>query len=138
MYMYVHPYAPIAQFVAQSPRLSGKINYALGRATEPANWLRSRGVPVPSFDKYGEAPKKLMEYGPYATGRLQEEMQQADGGRIERRAGGRVTHEDKADQLIAAADRAKRHINRKTEPLLQTPDEAVAKALAVANQAIGD
>ena len=62
----------------------------------------------------------------------------ADGGRIERRAGGRVTHEDKADQLIAAADRAKRHINRKTEPLLQTPDEAVAKALAVANQAIGD
>jgi hypothetical protein len=62
----------------------------------------------------------------------------ADGGRIERRAGGRVTHEDKADQLIAAADRAKRQINRKTEPLLQTPDEAVAKALAVANQAIGD
>jgi hypothetical protein len=71
-------------------------------------------------------------------GKLESAFGQADGGRIERRAGGRVTHEDKADQLIAAADRAKRHINRKTEPLLQTPDEAVAKALAVANQAIGD
>jgi hypothetical protein len=61
----------------------------------------------------------------------------ADGGRIERKDGGSVFLED-ADHLIEAAEKSLKRINKRTEPLLQMPDETVAKALAVANHAIGD
>ena len=58
--------------------------------------------------------------------------QQANGGRIARRAGGRVGSEGKADALIRAAEMAKKNINKTTEPLLDQPDETITRALAVA------
>jgi hypothetical protein len=62
---------------------------------------------------------------------------QADGGRIVRKSGGRVSsHEADADQLVRAAERAKKGWSAKTEPLLNQSDEAVAKALEVANRSI--
>lgn len=62
----------------------------------------------------------------------------ADGGRVERKDGGSVSHDESGDDLVLAAESALKKINKRTEPLLQMPDETVAKALAVANHAIGD
>lgn len=64
--------------------------------------------------------------------------QQAYGGRVERKAGGRVgiDHERLADQLVGAAERAKKGISRGTEQLLDMPDDHVAHALELANRSI--
>lgn len=58
-------------------------------------------------------------------------MQRSSGGRAPRKSGGRVIT---ADQLIAMADRAKKSINKTTEPLLRQPDEVVVKALDIAHR----
>jgi len=54
-----------------------------------------------------------------------------------RKTGGRVsTHDVAADQLVRAAERAKKGQSAQTEALLQQPDNAVAHALEVANRSI--
>ncbi len=56
---------------------------------------------------------------------------------IGRKSGGRVsTHDMEADQLVRAAERAKKGWNAETEPLLNQSDDAVAHALEVANRSI--
>jgi hypothetical protein len=51
--------------------------------------------------------------------------------------GGRVSsHEHDADQLVRAAERAKKGWSAETEPLLNQSDDAVAHALEVANRSI--
>lgn len=63
---------------------------------------------------------------------------QANGGRVERKSGGRVdvNHDRLADQLVTAAERAKKGISKSTEPLLNMPDDHIAHALEVANRSI--
>ena len=58
--------------------------------------------------------------------------------RLPRASGGRITshHRAKAQALINAADRAKKAHNGTTKPILDMPDETVAKALSLADQAI--
>ena len=57
--------------------------------------------------------------------------------RQDRKSGGRVSpHDADADQLVRAAERAKKGWSAETEPLLQQSDEAVAHALEVANRSI--
>jgi hypothetical protein len=54
-----------------------------------------------------------------------------------RKRGGRVSsHEADADQLVRAAERAKKGWGKETEPLLNQSDDAVAHALEVANRSI--
>ena len=54
-----------------------------------------------------------------------------------RKSGGRVSsHEHDADQLVRAAERAKKGWSAETEPLLNQSDDAVAHALEVANRSI--
>ena len=112
----VHP-ASLAGLTMSSPKIMGGINYGLGSiAGAPA-----RGV---------ENIPYLARQAPYVGSRVNE----AD--RAGRKSGGRVSHETKADQLIAAAESAKKMHGRRTEALLDQPDEAITKALAVAKQNI--
>ena len=54
-----------------------------------------------------------------------------------RKSGGRVSsHEAAADQLVRAAERAKKGQSAQTEALLNQSDDAVAQALEVANRSI--
>jgi hypothetical protein len=63
---------------------------------------------------------------------------EAPDERPTRASGGRITsqHRAKAQALINAADRAKKAHNGNTKPILDMPDETVAKALSLADQAI--
>jgi len=70
------------------------------------------------------------------AGRGQNEPQQSAGGRIGRATGGSVVSANKADQLIKAAESAKKAINSRTEVLLDQPDEKIAGALAIAKRHI--
>ena len=61
----------------------------------------------------------------------------ATGGRIGRATGGRImNHRSEAESLIRLADKTKKALNNSTESLLAVPDEAVTKALSIANEAI--
>ena len=61
----------------------------------------------------------------------------SSGGRIERASGGKVDHVDRlVNKLINQVKVAKKATDQTTEPLLNAPDEAIVKALSVANQAI--
>ena len=56
----------------------------------------------------------------------------AKGGRI-----GKINHAKIAAGLIHAAEMAKKQHSETTKPLLDQPDEAIVKALSVANEALG-
>lgn len=56
------------------------------------------------------------------------------GGRIARKAGGRISAETEAERLVRAAESAKKNIGKGTEEILNAPDERVVKALKVANE----
>lgn len=65
------------------------------------------------------------------------QMQMASGGRIGRKSGGRVQSVDSlVDDLMRRAQKAKKEVNKMTEPLLNQPDETIAHALDVAQRAI--
>ena len=74
---------------------------------------------------------------PYQTGAIMGAIPYAQGDRAERKSGGRVSsHEAAADQLVRAAERAKKGQSAQTEALLNQSDDAVAQALEVANRSI--
>ena len=77
-------------------------------------------------------PRETQDYLQAVVGRAA-----AAGGRIERASGGAVhKHEALIRQLMARVDMAKKAEEDHTEPLLQSPDESIVKALEVANRAI--
>ena len=69
------------------------------------------------------------------TGPAEEERRlrlgRASGGRL-----GKVDHMGIAAALIRAAEKAKKGHSTTTAPLLEQPDEAITKALAIANEAL--
>lgn len=62
--------------------------------------------------------------------------QRRHGGRVSRMSGGRTTlnADSDADRLISMMEQAKKQNGAKTEPLLQSDDNMIAKALEVANR----
>jgi hypothetical protein len=62
----------------------------------------------------------------------------ARGGRIQRASGGRtgMNHAAEAARLVSLAERGKKELGKRTEPLLQKHDDEVAVALSAANKAI--
>ena len=71
--------------------------------------------------------------GPMAYERSLDEPKEKREGRA---SGGKVSKSSIADRLITAAESAKRMSNKATEPLLQTSDESIARALEIANRHI--
>ena len=103
----------MAAAAAASPRLAGLTQYGIGRTEGLVNAIPK----VPAA----------------ATNVVSQIGQEREG----RKSGGRVSrHEADADQLVRAAERAKKGWSAKTEPLLNQSDETVVKALEVANRSI--
>lgn len=66
----------------------------------------------------------------------QERMERASGGRLARASGGRMGrgHPLTVNQIISGIERARRSEQQRTESILRKPDEAVVRALSIANQ----
>lgn len=109
----------IAAATLASPRLAGLASYGMGRLEGAIN-----AVPTPP----SAVTNLLSQIG----------QREASGGRVERKAGGRVgvNHDKMAEQLVGAAERAKKGISKGTESLLDMPDDHIAQALEVANRSI--
>jgi hypothetical protein len=120
--MAAHP-APLAGIALSSPRVAGTLNYGAGRiAGAPARAYESLRPAVEAARQSGRAEDVL---GP---------QPQARGGRARRASGGRLTGITTAAMLMAAAESAKKGHGKATEPLLNQSDEAITRALAIANQ----
>jgi len=113
----------LAAYVGSSPRVGGLLNYGVGRATGLPSRIVDQNRPlVEAARQAGRAEDVL---GP---------QPQARGGRAHRASGGRLTSVTTAPMLVAAAERAKKGHGKATEPLLNQSDEAITRALAIANQ----
>jgi hypothetical protein len=113
----------LAAYVGSSPRVGGVLNYGVGRTTGlPSRIVEQNRAAVEAARQAGRAEDVL---GP---------QPQAAGGRIHRASGGRAIGVLTGDMLVAAAERAKKGHGKATEPLLNQPDEAITRALAIANQ----
>jgi hypothetical protein len=77
-------------------------------------------------------PKRKEEPAPYYPG----EGEEAPPLTIRRARGGKVGHQHLVDRLMRMAEQAKKASNASTEPLLNAPDEAVIKALDIAQRHI--
>ena len=107
----------IAGLAASSPKIMGGLNYGIGRIAG--------------------APAKGVENIPYLARMAPNAANQIDqANRPQRKSGGRVPHGSIADKLMAAAEASKKMHGQRTEVLLDQPDEAITKALAVAKQNI--
>ena len=123
--MGVHPataLAAIPGLALASPKLSGLSQYALGRAERAVNTGARRAA-----DKF--APPVLTNVASQIGSALDDRQNRKTGGRVS-------THDMEADQLVRAAERAKKGWSEETEPLLNQSDDAVAHALEVANRSI--
>jgi hypothetical protein len=116
----------LAGAAATSPRLAGMSQYAVGRAQRALK---------PLSDAASTAVSQPVTYGLTRVGETEQKLQ-ASGGRIGRATGGRAQGAMTADMLIAAAERAKKNDGKATSSLLDQPDEAITRALAIANKNI--
>jgi hypothetical protein len=115
-YAGAHPLALAGGAALASPKIGGQLANKAGMAGR----LISNVTPPQAVMK----PASMM-------GNLEEDPRQG------RKSGGRVSsHDADADQLVKAAERAKKGWSAETEPLLNQSDDAVAHALEVANRSI--
>lgn len=116
-YAGLHPLAVAGSAALASPKIGGQLANKAGMAGRLVNNITPPQVAM--------KPASMM-------GNLEEEPQPAPFKR-----GGRVSsHDADADQLVRAAERAKKGWSEETAPLLNQSDEAVAHALEVANRSI--
>jgi hypothetical protein len=120
-----HPVAvatAVPGLVAASPKLGAYSQYALGRAERAIN------DPISRARGYVTAPVSNV------ASQVGAAVEEREG----RMAGGRVgmPHDKMADQLVMAAERAKKGISKGTESLLDMSDNHIAHALEVANRSI--
>ena len=113
----------ITELAKNNPAASTLINKLNWAATRLPSY-NAKANPLPDNDNSTPADEgaSAPSYAPPRTGR-------ATGGRI-------MNHRSEAENLIRLADKTKKALNNSTESLLAVPDEAVTKALSIANEAI--
>lgn len=122
--MAIHPYAAAGAIMGM-PRVAGNIAYRTGQ-------MGSLGERL-----YKGLPQFAMPIA-YQTGvseRLDTEPEQQEP-RPQRASGGRIGVGSIAQRLVASAEKAHKYHQKTTEEILDAPDEAVVKALAVAKKHI--
>jgi hypothetical protein len=114
--------AAVPGALASSPKLGAYSQYALGRAERAVN------------DRVGGARGYITAPVTNVASQVGSALEDDRQGR---KSGGRVSsHEVAADQLVRAAERAKKGQSAQTEVLLNQSDDAVASALEIANRSI--
>ena len=129
----------IPMLASTDPKVLARVGEILDK-----NWRAQSAINTVSNtlrNAAGATIGRAIRVGVSPTGRVLQTDHQpeanASGGRTERASGGRIMdHDAEADRLVRAADMAKNGVNKTTEKLLDVPDEAIIKALDVAQQAI--
>jgi hypothetical protein len=118
-------------------RLRNEAYQILRMASDPSQ-MGSLTNLINTNARYRQALEALQPALNNAVARQAAANAEAPDERPTRASGGRITshHRAKAQALINAADRAKKAHNGTTKPILDMPDETVAKALSLADQAI--
>lgn len=118
-----------AHLYGQSPKAVGATFYGAGRIGGAPDRLYKALPPgsFPAAQQIGRAENLVGE---------EEEDQPAQVVRQARASGGRAMGIMTAERLMRAAHAAKLKINKSTEQILDEPDEAVVKALDIANRHI--
>ena len=99
--------------------------------------LRQKYLNLISKEKITKGPASEDEVRNSWNRRGQEILNFSKGGRIERKSGGRVDNvQPLVDELMRKFKQAKKVTDKTTEPLLDQPDDAIVKALKVAQDAI--
>lgn len=125
------------QFLLQKPTISNTM-----RLRNILEAMPEAAPSIASASKYPAGPEQKPvnvdeEYEKLVKqGKIKNAPQQNAGGRVGRASGGSVVSANKADQLVRAAESAKKAINSRTEVLLDQPDEKIASALAIAKRHI--
>ena len=113
--------AAVPGALTSSPKLGAYSQYALGKAERAVN------EPVGRARGYITAP----------VSNVVSQVGSAVDDRQGRKSGGRVSsHDAAADQLVRAAERARKGQSAQTQVLLNQSDDAVASALEIANRSI--
>ena len=125
-----HFLGPIgAYFLGRGSHHIGKMPMSAEKAME------QQRVGAPALPYSAFAPEIPAPFDAAAQGAAQAAGLYQANAPQQRKAGGRVSKfsaENRAEKLIRMAETAKKHVNKTTETLLQAPDEAVAKALKIA------
>lgn len=120
------PLTAVLHTLVSSPNVAGVAQYGAG--------LTTGALPTAALKAGREIPYPL-RMGAQLTAE-QNADQARETNRVGRASGGSVLSANKADQLIKAAESAKKAINSRTEVLLDQPDEKIAGALAIAKRHI--
>ena len=120
----LNPVQALGNLITSSPKVTGALQYGSG--------LVVGGAPNLAGKVLGSVPQPARIGAQFGS----EAMTQDGAPRQGRASGGSVVSSNKADQLIRAAESAKKAINSRTEVLLDQPDEKIAGALAIAKRHI--
>ncbi len=120
-----HIMAALGALGLGSPSRTAGLAYGAGTVARGVEKIAD-AAPAGTAEAIGTAAR----LAPAQLSRMQNE-ELIEGLRSERKSGGRVMS---AQHMVAAADRAKKAISGKTEALLNSTDEHVAKALEIAKQ----
>jgi len=111
--------AEVATTIGKSPSLLQSLRGLDNAIMLTAPVMKSTGISQPRVQQQTYQPLPIA---------------QANGGRIERKDGGAVIDPEKeAERLIGEVGKIRKQHSAKTHSLLDVPDEAITKALAVAN-----
>ena len=130
------PHAALA-LAGTSPKVAGHLAYGYGAARRAGDIAGSALRPpvTNALSQVGGMMEPTVSTEPRPVESAGGSM--FAGGRIGRQSGGRVGNPGSAaDKLIRAAEQAKNRHSDGTSPLLDVPDEAITKALAIANEKI--
>lgn len=130
------PHAALA-LAGTSPKVAGHLTYGYGLARRAGDVAGGALAPPVTniLSQVGNEENPIIKTEATPVQSVQGSM--FAGGRIGRRIGGRVGNPGSAaDKMIRAAEQAKNRHSDGTSPLLDVPDEAITKALAIANEKI--
>ena len=134
--------------MAFSPRITGEMNQVVGRAAKlPQKLTPSKTAVLGQIGQLqnrmnqpsqpNPAPQPNPPFQPNPAPQPPMTSIYNSGGRVQRKSGGSVINPEKeADRLIGEAEKARKSHGKITQPLMNLPDEAITKALAIANESI--
>jgi len=129
---------PVSAVIGASTAAAGRMATAAGEKASVRRQIEKElaGAPVSRTtpDVRLAPPTSVMTPSDFITSEQDRKMQGYEPGRPTRATGGRINPSSKADMMVNLAEKAKKSMNKTTEPLLKETDNNVAHALEIAGK----